>query len=174
MIVLNLLPEGYKTVVRVERVNLSVRTHLMTFLIILILASTPLFWARIYLSKKYEALNAQQQELLRNTQNFNNEVQVINERIDNLARVQDSFKVITEPLGAITKAIPRSVMITSMVFDTKNKAVALHGVARNRDELLALQEHLKTLLGINKVDIPLSDLLENENIVFTLQVTLIL
>lgn len=169
MIELNLLPPGYKTVVRVERVNLSVRAHLTTLLVILVCASTPLFWARIYLSQKYAALVAQQQEILKNTQNFNNEVQEINDRIENIARLQSGFKVVTNPIQAITRAMPPTVTLTSFVLDGRNKIIVIHGVAKSRDDLLKLQNDLKLVEGVSSVDIPLSDLLEDTNVAFTIQ-----
>lgn len=169
MIFLNLLPEKYKIIVKAERVNLSLRNDLIILLVILSFSTATLMLARFYLLKKLQSLNINQPNIANNQKGFNKEIVEINRRIEALNNLQKNFKILSDPLLDITGAVGGNIYLKSLSVDSVNRKVTLKGFAKTRDGLLEFRKDIEELKNIADAEIPLSQLLENENLEFTLE-----
>ena len=169
MIFLNLLPRQYKVVIKAERINLSLKQDFLVLLAVLILASVPLIFVRSFLSQKFRILSENQKAIQAKSQNFNKEVNAINTRIENLYTIQKKFRIMSQPILDITNKVPESVALISLSLDPKEDKVVIKGVAKNRDDLLKFKQDIEDLENVSSTQIPLSDLLENQDLEFTLE-----
>jgi len=66
----------------------------------------------------------------------------------------------------IEKVIPAGAKLTAFSWENAAGKIVLSGRAQTRDDVLALEKHLKDSLVFEKIDSPLSNFLEKNNVSF--------
>ena len=141
-------------------------------------------FAGILFLPTYLTLTLEHREVLRNleiteTSPVQMRVKKIQQILGDLRKNNEVLKNKYEKAGEISSnvltilgATPTGVFINSAEFNLISKRLNIQGNASTRAGLLRLQENLKKIPTIANVDIPLSDLVSESNIRFTIQVTL--
>ncbi len=94
-------------------------------------------------------------------------IRAINADIKTIQSIQSDALVVTPILHELFSIIPSSVQLKTFSFNPKERTLALSGVARDRESLLALQSSLESLSYIESIDIPIALLLQKEFIPFS-------
>jgi Tfp pilus assembly protein PilN len=97
-----------------------------------------------------------------------------NNRISTAMRVIRNQHYWPVTLVDIYTAVPGSVVVSKMTIDKKEGIATITGVASTRDELVNFGAELRMLPFVNTVDIPISQLTQQENISFTIRMILTL
>ena len=92
-----------------------------------------------------------------------------NEQADTIGRISASHLYFTQVFLLLDQVLPSGIVIERVA--TKEYAVALSGQAARRDDLLSLDERLKSEECIENVNVPISNLFSQEDIDFQVDFT---
>jgi len=167
---LNLLPEENKK-------NIQRKMHFRFFLWQLFLCfALEIFYASIFVGifivldfqlknlKIIEQENNKTQGEQMTLDVYQNKFKEINTTVDVIKNIQDNHFFFTQIFLLLDTLVPQGVIVDNLV--TKNYTVSLTGKAMKRDDLLAFDALLKQSECVENVDMPISNLFSQENIVF--------
>jgi Tfp pilus assembly protein PilN len=100
----------------------------------------------------------------------NREVDSINNGIQRVQRIQKEFVLWSPMLHDFFNQIPPTIALGSVTFDRSANVLLLTGVASTRADLLLFKNTLTALPWISPFELPLSALVEKEQIHFSLTV----
>ncbi len=92
----------------------------------------------------------------------------INEKTAQAGEFQDKHVYWSQVLKETSQLVPDGVYLTAMVI--KERKISLSGKARQRDTLLEFQNKLKDSPCLENVNMPLSNLVSRENVVFQIDI----
>lgn len=172
---LNLLPEEKKEAIqRRLRFRFFLWQLFLVFLLecfyLAILAG--IFFILDYQLGIYQALNEglssssyQEKQLM----GYERAFREANEQADTIGRISASHLYFTQVFLLLDQVLPSGIVIERVA--TKEYAVALSGQAARRDDLLSLDERLKSEECIENVNVPISNLFSQEDIDFQVDFT---
>ncbi len=138
--------------------------------------------AFLLLIPSYFLLALQRDEILRNLEITENGPQVkrsdeIRRALVDLRASADDLKVITQSSGVFSrilsdllKAMPAGVTMTSIRFDGTTQELSFDGMAKTRALLVEMEAALKNTERMKDVAVPLTSLVLNADIPFTIKV----
>ncbi len=177
---INLLPTAYKKTLRgLYRLRL-INTALVLFFLIVIAGGVLLVPSYILSSVRERNLSDKLDDL-RNSKNseatkaISATIADINKKIFLFAIEKPRPSISDEVLAPIFTKQPEGVRLTSLSYETaeKNMTVRIGGVASTRETLELFKKNLETYSRFSKVDLPLSDLVKNKDVEFTITCTFI-
>jgi len=169
---LNLMPhDKKKELIILTRINLVKNFCIYSFYILTVLFSFLLIFY-YNLSQQLENLNVSRSLINSSFAEYNQEVKNLNKNIVNINTAGEHYQELTPKFFELIKTVPRDIRLTSLSLSLDKKAIFLPGIAKDRDALLAYEEFLKTFSWIKNVEIPKSQLLQKENIVFNIGIEL--
>jgi Tfp pilus assembly protein PilN len=99
-------------------------------------------------------------------------ISVANARISTAEKVLQTYYYWPTLITEISTAVPEEIVISKMNLDKKTGIATITGTSVTRDALLRLGESLRSLPSITSVDIPISQLTQQDNVSFTIRMTL--
>jgi len=124
-----------------------------------------------YLDKHYQEISVTYNDLSKDAKNYTNTIADINEKITyikgiqkdnfNLSRVLQDFATIDNP----------SIKLDQISIDTERKLINISGEAKTREMLLIYQDNLESIPYLSDVNLPISSLVEKNDIKFNLNIT---
>jgi Tfp pilus assembly protein PilN len=166
MITLNLLPPTQCTAIRKERIYLIIENFLSIFLVILIITALILFLAKKTLEKNLKELAIQDVQANIKTSELNKKIQAVNNTLEIIEEIQKKTKNISPFILEFSQTVPEKAKIDSLQINPKDNSVGIKGWASTRSDLLEFKENLEASGKFTKIEIPLSSLLEKENLEF--------
>lgn len=121
---------------------------------------------RWFLQNYFNDLTSQLVAVANQKNDINQRVKTINSTINKLESAQKEYVSWTPILSQVGSAVPSTITLESMVLDKQLLVFTFTGVAKTRADLLSFQESLRALPFVSRVDLPLSQLTEKENIPF--------
>ncbi len=97
---------------------------------------------------------------------MNTRIKEVNRVLKDIALTQKEYVAWSSVLEGITETVPATITMESMVLDRVSGIYTFTGIATTRNDLLLFQKNLQALPFIAKVDVPLSQLTEKEDIPF--------
>lgn len=98
----------------------------------------------------------------------NKKIKETNDLISQINALQQVNTQWSNTMVQIGNAIPDKVVLKNLSLNSENKIFIFSGTADTRADLLEMQTNLEQLDFIENVDIPLSQLTEKENLLFTI------
>ena len=92
----------------------------------------------------------------------------INAKARSVSSYQANHIYWSSVINEVTGLFPDRINLTSLV--TENYTLSLAGKAKNRDDLLTFQDKLKTSQCFKNVDVPLSNLISKEDVIFKIDI----
>ncbi len=167
MITLNLIPETIREENRLKHVyKLNFRLALILTYFILII-STILIIGRFVLNKISDEAVSQTNLLSKNSNSYNQKIKEINSEISAVGDALVSRHHWDKLLIDIYNLIPSNIKITNLKIDQQNKSIAMTVIAVNRDDLLKFKESINKSGYISEIDLPISAILQKDNIVYS-------
>ncbi len=163
---LNLIPESHKLVLKRERTFYFVHTVVGILVVVLAANSILLILARFILVGYANQLKNDTSLVSVRRSGVQKEIQHINSGLEDAARVQVGFTKYSELAASVAAALSTGVTVDFLHASTDANTLHVTGEAQNRDALLAAQEALQSLPGVESLDSPLENFLERENITF--------
>jgi len=98
----------------------------------------------------------------------NKKISEVNDIIKKTEVIQDIHNLWSQKILELGNATPKNVSLNSMALNKQKNEISLSGIAKDRDSLLELKTNIEKLDFIEKIEIPLSQLTEKENIDFSI------
>lgn len=167
MITLNLIPESIREENKLKHVYI-LNVHLGTLSIYLsVIIASLIIILRLVLNQGY--VNAQEQLAVIDSNNepYNKKIREINKKINTVSQAVGQSHDWDRLIIDFGNIIPDGITLTYLKIDQKSEALIFSGVADTRDNLLLLKSIISDSDYILPIDIPLSSLMEKENIRFS-------
>ena len=103
---------------------------------------------------------------------LNQKVHFINQKIDFFTGVQNQFFDWSPRLAAITSLTPKNVTLYSLNINNATKGIQIAGHAETREDLLLYKQNLEQSSLVNSVNLPIENILEAEEIDFSIKAAL--
>lgn len=168
MIKLNLLPSANKKkleLANLKRLTFSLMARIFIVLIVFTFILTSIFFYVSMLVRYQEQLieNKQEDAEMQQLLEMEEKISIANKKI---IRVNDKLIYWTEIMEELTKLVPSDIHLTGFHYESKRNEIHLSGWAPTRDKFLSFQEALEKNSLFDGVEVPLSNLLKQENINF--------
>jgi len=95
-----------------------------------------------------------------------------NTEVSALTKIDQSLISVPMTLETLLALVPRGITMTSIDFTDSKLTLVLNGIARNRSELVALQDSLRASDLVKEVNLPLSSFDESDQISFSAEIVL--
>lgn len=165
---LNLLPKNKKKeLVLLTRINLVRNFFTNSFYLLLVfLCFLTIF--HYNLNQQLDNLNQSKSLVNSSFEEYNKEIRNLNKNISTINVAGQNYQELTPKFLSLLETVPTNIKLSSLSLGLDKKALFLPGIAQDRDALLAYEEILKGIPWIKSVDIPKSQLLQKENISFSI------
>jgi hypothetical protein len=169
---LNLIPNSQKIILKRERMFYLIHGIVGLIVVVIAVNAILLSAARFILIEHFKTLK--EDTYLVNVEHtiIQNNIGKINNRINYAATMQMNFIKWSALLSELTNDFPEGVTIDFLNVNTQSSTFKLTGTATNREELIATKEMLEKSEIISKLESPLSNFLEKEDIDFRFSGTL--
>ena len=164
MINLNLLPFSTKRQIAKNIHWIRLTNNFVLIAGVLLVLSILLAAGQKYLdyqTKRIEQINTGNQEEA--------QVQMINNKMEEVEVVQRDYVKWSRVISNFLQLIPNGNSLHNLQFDKEGQTIFITGLAQTRDDFLNLQTKLEESDLITKIKFPISNLLYQTNINFTLE-----
>ncbi|MFA5029252.1 MAG: PilN domain-containing protein [Patescibacteria group bacterium] len=168
MITLNLLSPKQKKELKTKRIYLALKELLMLFLLFTALIAILLIVSRYFLEQQLASLITRNINAIQISQKTNEEVVLINKKINNVYKIQKNFQKWSDFLTNLSKLTPAGVSYNLVKIYQQNSQLEIQGIAKTRNDLLELKKNLEADERFYDIDLPLNNLLVKENNSFTI------
>jgi len=133
----------------------------------IIVAAGLLFGGQTYLNYRVEKL-----EKIDAATTYDNEISRINRQINQVELIQKDYVKWSRVLTNLLSIIPEGNTIGGLRLDQKNKKMVIYGNSKTRDDFLKIKDALEKSDLIADLESPISNILSQKNISFSLEATL--
>ena len=163
---LNLLPAVKKT--RLEYIINFLLTKDILELVILIASvlATTLIWSWIFLENDFIILAESATAINRDYYAYNQDAKKINDLIKNINLASQNFAPISPKLKELINSLPNDVKLNYIQLDRQAQTLTITGMATTRAALLGYQDILNKISWITRMETPISQLFQKNNINF--------
>lgn len=103
---------------------------------------------------------------------YNEEIRKINDHVAQLNLAGKNFGLLTSRFWLIVDSVPQDIKISGIILDINDSTMNIPGVAKTRDALIAYEKRLAALPWVEKTNLPKSQLIQKEDVVFQIQLTI--
>ncbi|MFH1610765.1 MAG: hypothetical protein ABIA91_02635 [Patescibacteria group bacterium] len=168
MITLNLATSKIKKKISREIIFSLVKDVLLLILFAVLTNATFIFISHEMLNKDFERIKNQKNLIRMHNQPFSIEVAEINRRMTKINKIQGAYTKWSEIIIKLNRIIPKDVKVSNMEFDKEKDKFLISGTAKYRQDFLNLKESLKKSNIVFDISSPLSNLLNQEDLNFSL------
>jgi hypothetical protein len=163
---LNLIPPNQKNNLNRERHFLLI--HGIIGFLVFIVASNAIILtiARFILIEHYTSLKKNNTLVNNEIMLLQNNIIEINKKTDITEKMQSKFIKMSYLINKLSESIPKNATVNYMYFESSEGTFKISGTASSRDALMEAKETLENAPYVIKLESPLSNLLEKENIDF--------
>ena len=168
MITLNLITYKIKKELTREKIFSIVNDILLIILFTVIVNGIFIFISHKILADNFEKIQKQRDLISIANQPFNLEVTEINNRMQKIKNIQDEYTKWSDILAEINNLIPSGIKIDQMQFNSLTNTFNISGKALLRADFLILKENLEKSKLFTEITSPLSNLLRDQDVQFSL------
>lgn len=172
MITLNIIPDELKNEIRLNEHYLFYKKIMGSLLLMTILFSIALFSAKIILAAQQSDTDQQNTIVTKNTENYSKQINEINIQIKEIKNIQKNDVNWTDFFLRLGDFVGNEIKITRLYANKSDNMLKINGLAKTRDDLLALKSALEKSGYFSNINLPISSLLERDNINFEINTTI--
>lgn len=168
MLKLNIISEELKKEIKLIIIYKFLK-RLSFFVFSLLLIYSVAFQASKFILQKYsEENNGRNVINSKNSDEYLQKVKEINEKITNVTTVQADAIAWSDFVILMSETVNDGISIKQLSVDKATDTFLIAGSAVTRDSLLAFKADMDKLVYFSEIDLPISSLLQRENITFTI------
>lgn len=168
LLTLNIIPEAYETRFRMRRIYITAR-HLMLLLIIYMLfLGTLLLAARYILQREFTRIVNETSLVTADNRTLERKIEAMNNFLKDVSVAEKRHEQWAPLLIKMSEITPNGVVLSGITIN-EEKTASLTGTANSRSDLLSLKDELENISAIEKVDLPVSSLVEAVNVQFKIE-----
>jgi hypothetical protein len=168
MITLNLATTKIKKKIFKEILFSLIKDVVLLILFAVLINATFIFISHEMLNKDFERIKSQKNLIQMHNQPFNIEVTAINSRMKKINQIQEEYTKWSEKIIEVNRLIPDNIKVSSIDFDKNTNKFLITGTAKYRQNFINLKENLESSDIVVNISSPLSNLLHQEDLDFSL------
>ncbi|MFH1029758.1 MAG: PilN domain-containing protein [bacterium] len=168
MITLNLLSREKKEELRFRKIYLMGKDFACIIFIFTVLIAIILSVANIILVNTFNDTISNSYIFGSKNRIFEDDLNKLNSKLENMRKVQSDFVAYDELMLDVNDYVPENIILTYLSINTDSKKAVFKGYALKREDLLNLKNNLENSNLFEKVESPLANLLEKDNINFNI------
>ncbi len=170
MLNLNFLPENFRKGLKLTAWIAWFKNIMRSALIVLLAFNVFLLLIYVVLSEQASLLVKRSEELSQSYSFYNQEVEGINEKINTVNQAGSNFGLLTPRFWTIISTVPGNIQLKNLGLSLEqSNRLTLSGVAESREALLEYEQTLKKINWVEDTLLPTSQLLQKENINFSIE-----
>lgn len=169
---LNLLSPQKKNHLKRMALFIFFKNILETSLIIVLISAVALVGGRWFLQNYFNDLTEKMVAVSNQKSDVNQRIKHANTVLRDISLMQREYTPWTPTIQQVAEATPEQVMMQSIVLEQETHTLTFAGTAKTRTDLLEFQKNLQALPFIGKVELPLSQLTEKEQIPFIIKASI--
>jgi Tfp pilus assembly protein PilN len=169
MIIINLLSPKQKQEIKIKRICIIIRELVMLFLLFTSIIAIFLVASKYYLEQQLTDLIIKNASEIKISQEINRQITIINQKIDDLEKIQQDFHHWSSFFAEISALTPDDIYLQSSKINSQDSTFKLSGIAATRDSLINFKEKIENSPLFSKVNLPLVDLLAKTNNKFNIE-----
>jgi len=168
MITLNIIPPELKKEIKIKKIYAALKDFYavlfinVCFIAIIYLVALGVIQAHFVKTIKNSSL------LTKSVENYEQQIKEINAKINEVEKIQSEAVEWSYLVSFLFSHAPKGIFFNHISVNKEKNSLTLNGTAAKRENLLALDELLKSSEYFANVNFPLSNLLKKENINFTI------
>lgn len=176
MISLNLNSPYQKKEIKFDRFYHLLKNSFGLIGVILIISSIILLIARNTLENNFNSIVAETSLVQQQIRGSNQKISDVNRQLKSFYSTQKDFIPWSNVMVYLTKLVPSNIKINLFTInpaDVKNSeqwTISIKGTAKTRDDFLAFQDKLKKSTLFDKVETPIDNITQKENIDFEFKI----
>ncbi|MFC1612944.1 hypothetical protein ACFL23_01295 [Patescibacteria group bacterium] len=172
MISLNLIPSYKKEGLKFKKLYETIKILLYFLIFFVIITSIILSIANVILVNTFNDTVLGTSYVSSNHKIFDQDITTLNEQFKNIHELQNKFIFYDDLLITTTKLIPEGIKLDYLSVNTNLNTALFKGIATTRKNLIEFLDNLKYEKIFKSIESPLSNILEKENIAFTIKTNL--
>lgn len=166
MIVINLIPPGQKHLLKIRRLYQLVEFFLNLFVFYSIILAIVLIPLNQIINGQADELKNTQRELELKNSNLTKKIKALNGQIDSLTAINREFFNWSKYFLDIAALVPNEISLNQFSSNRLGQDFIIRGFAQTRDSLIKFKENLSASPLVKEVNVPLSNLLTEQEITF--------
>jgi len=166
MLTLNLIPLQLKKEIKFKRIHSLLKKMGSLLIVITIIIAIILLTAKLILQNNFNKVVEETTQITKSSQGYNIKVRDINSRLNQIVNIQNDFVAWSYLIENLADKTPAGITFNSVNINKENSSILIRGIAKYRDDLLALKENMEKSTIYSAVEFPLQNILEKENINF--------
>lgn len=142
-------------------INISY-TMMLSFCLIAMM----LLFSRLIMLSYFNRIVDETSLISRNSQSYNIRVREINSKVNSVEQIQKDFLVWSRVFSYLSDISDEEISFSSIKLNKDGASIKTGGVAKTRDALLDLKNKIESSDYFTKIDFPLENILEKNNITF--------
>lgn len=169
---LNFLPENEIKKIKIISLIYWLKNFFINLFFILIIYNIFLLLLSIVLMEQQNLLSQRSLEISQGHTHINKEIEEINKQLISLNKAGGNFGLLTPRFWTIISSTPINIYLKNLNLSLdQNTKITLNGIAKDRDSLLKFEDTLQSISWVENVMLPTSQLLQKENIAFSIELT---
>lgn len=171
MITLNLISEKEKKTLKEKGFFIITKGVSSILVVAIIILAGVLFFDKMLLSENIKTIqsdiNDQESIILHQQGNtLEQSIKELNSQLQTISGIQNGHTNWMSVIFDFAKLVPNNIQISSLTLDKDAKSFDLKGLAKTRESLLQLQSNLESSSQFTKIESPITNITEKDNITF--------
>jgi hypothetical protein len=169
MITLNILPQEAKKEIKLKITYRKLKRLYLFLTLFIFLYGGIMIGAKLAMQNKYLKTIEKSSTLSKNLgDNYSQAIKEINSQVSSVTEIQKSFTPLTGLISEIALVTGPGIKMQSFILDRNTDTATFSGIAVSRNSLLEFKAGLENSNMFEKIDFPISNLIQQENIAFNL------
>ncbi len=171
MIILNLLPTSGKKKIVNHYLLLLIKDVVFLFLLTSAILAILFLICYFILIKNFITTTEQNLSVMKNTGLITSKIRKVNRKLNSIEKIQNDYTNWVQFIVELNSLIPQNeIQITKLNIDKHQKIITINGKALERDGFLIFKKNLENSKIFTEINSPLSNLLLEKNINFSLEI----
>ena len=172
MIRLNLISQGAKNEIKFRRFAQIFRKICASLIGLTMTIALILLLGKLFLSRYSADITGQYSLVTKNYEDSDTGVKGLDQRLTSIQKIQDDYYTYSDLMEKLTGAANNGIKFSEIRIDAVGKKMSFGGTADTRDSLLTLKKNLEETETFSDVDLPLSNILQKDNVEFEISANL--
>lgn len=172
MLKLNLVSKELKKEIKLRLIYKMLKKANNTLIVITLMCAIVILVAKIILQNNFNKVVAQTTLITKNSQQKNQKVRDINSRISYIGEMQGDYIQWSYVFEELSKYSEDGIRFYSIKMSREDNIISIRGTAKERNDLIKLKEGFEESKVFTKVESPIKNILEKENIDFEIKASL--
>ncbi|HAM88990.1 MAG: hypothetical protein US83_C0002G0090 [Candidatus Falkowbacteria bacterium GW2011_GWC2_38_22] len=172
MITLNIIPDELKNEIKLNDHYVFYKKVMSLILFMAIFFSAVLLTAKIILATQQSDTDQQNTIITKSSENYSKQINEINIQLKEIKSIQNNDINWTDFFLSMNDFIGNEIKISRLYAGKNDNSLRISGIAKSRNDLLAFKEKLEKSEKFSNINLPISSLLEKENINFEISATI--